>query len=106
MSTTLRTLLGALAGLPLLPTVTMAQAAGGIPASGLGGRELILIVAIALLMAGVSRLPGFSREEVGSGGGASSSRAYVDSLLGPAQRPGLVVPSRTADIAVKPSLRY
>ena len=105
MSTTLRTLLGALACLWLLPTVVMAQAAGGVLASGLGGRELILIVAVALLMAGVSRLPGFSREEAGSGRGASPWRAYLDSLLGPAQRPGLVVPSLTAAIAVKPSLR-
>ena len=103
MSTTLRTLFGALACLWLLPTVVMAQAPNGVPASGLGWRELILIVVIALLMAGVSRLPGFSREEAGRGG-ASTSRTYLDSLLGPAQRPGLVVPSWRAAIAGKPSL--
>ena len=124
MSRTLRSL-GAIACLWSLPTVVMAQAAGGVPAGGLGGRELILIVAITLLMAGVSRLPGFTREEACSGGGASSSRAYIDSLLGLAQRPGLgrradkvrdrtrqtghaleiEVPSWTAAIAAKPSPR-
>ncbi len=86
MSRTLRSL-GAMACVWSLPLVVMAQAAGGVPAGGLGGRELILIVAITLLMAGVSRLPGFTREEACSGGGASSSRAYIDSLLGLAQRP-------------------
>jgi hypothetical protein len=105
MSTTLRTLLGALACLWLLPTVVAAQAASGVPTSGLGGRELILILAIALLMAGVSRLPEFSREEPGRAGGASLSRAYLDALLGTARRPGLVVPSWTAAITAKPSLR-
>jgi hypothetical protein len=88
MNATLRALLAAVACVWLLSTVAMAQAAGRPPASGLGGRELILIAAIALLFAGVSRLSGLEetrsiRESHGVDG--VRSRAYLDRLLGPAR---------------------
>jgi hypothetical protein len=82
MNATLRTLLAAVACLWLLSTVAMAQAAGRAPASGLGGRELILIAAIALLLAGVSRLRGLewarSTEEPHHRVYGAPSRTYLD----------------------------
>jgi len=50
---------------------------------GFGGGELILIAAIALLLAGASRLTGFSRGEAHQGAEGASARAYLDRLLGP-----------------------
>lgn len=69
---TLRTSLAAVACTWLLPTAAMAQVTGMAPASGLGGRELGLLAAIALLLAGVSRLkalelPGPARSCVAAG---------------------------------------
>jgi hypothetical protein len=56
---------------------------------GLGGRELILIVAIALLLAGASRLTRLQRarstEGTREGVDGASSRAYLDRLIGPAR---------------------
>jgi len=49
---------------------------------GLGGSELILVAAIALVMAAVSRLAGLERPR-----GNEAGRAYLDRLLGPARGP-------------------
>jgi hypothetical protein len=89
MIATLRTFLVAVACTWLLPTAAMAQAADRAPAGGLGGRELGLIAAIALLLAGVSRLKAFewarSPGESHRGVEGAPSRAYLDRLLGPAR---------------------
>lgn len=53
---------------------------------GLGWRELILMAAIVLLLAGADRLTGFSREGSQHRTEWASSRAYLDRLLGPARR--------------------
>ena len=50
---------------------------------GFGGRELILVAGISLLLAGVSRLTGFSRMEAHPRTEGASARAYLDRLLGP-----------------------
>jgi len=52
---------------------------------GLGWRELILMAAIVLLLAGADRLTGFSREKSHRKAERASSRAYLDRLLGPAR---------------------
>jgi hypothetical protein len=74
----------------LVPTAVMAEAAGKAPVSGLGARELILIAAIVLLVAGVGLSNGLERAPRPAGTrGAFASRAYLARLLGPA-RPRLL----------------
>jgi hypothetical protein len=55
---------------------------------GFGGRELILMAAIALLLAATGRLASLQPAPSIAGGGDrtddASSRAYLDRLLGPA----------------------
>jgi hypothetical protein len=57
----------------------------------LGGPELLLMAAIAVLLVGVSRLTRSQRidstGEKGGGAAAASSRAYIDRLVGAVQRP-------------------
>jgi len=101
MSATLRNHVAALAWVWLLSSVVMAQTAGGgppgaghaRPLGGLGGRELILIAAIAVLLVGVSRLAGLPRARPTAqshhGVGGAQSRAYLDRLLGPARHHAL-----------------
>lgn len=52
---------------------------------GLGGPELILIAAIVLLMAGVSRLTGTQQPpSTRPAAEEASARGYLDRLVGPA----------------------
>jgi hypothetical protein len=71
---------------------------------GLGGRELILIAALVLLMVGVSRLTELQRARatVASHNGVDEpmARAYLDRLVGPASsraRPGPMLRTLTVN---------
>jgi Sec-independent protein translocase protein TatA len=59
--------------------------------AGLGGPELALMAAIALVLVGVSRLAGFQRAGAlavsRNRADAASSRAYLDRLVGTAGGP-------------------
>jgi hypothetical protein len=93
MNATLRPILAGVACMWFVPTAAMAQAAGGAPVGALGGRELILIAAIFLVLAGARRFNGFERapaaDEDPKGVHAAASRAYLDRLVGVA-RPRLL----------------
>jgi hypothetical protein len=68
MSATLRTTLAAAGGLWTASTVAMAQAAGETAGDGFGGKELVLLAAMVLLLTGVGRFRGRDEEPLGRRG--------------------------------------